>query len=152
MARRLAEQRQIRLQGKGTGIYGSITSKDLDALAATVGSAPAAGTRTPSAAAAAAPPPPPPPSAGPYTDIPLTNVRSVIAKRLLQSKTTIPHYYLTVDVCVDKLLALRKKMNDKMAKDGVKISVNDFIIKAVAMASLKVPEANSAWMDTFIRK
>lgn len=140
MAKRLAEQRNIRLQGKGTGLYDSITSADLDKLAAAS-----------PAVSAGAPMPAPAPGAA-YVDIPVTNIRQTIAKRLLASKTTIPHYYLTIDVEVDKLLALRNKINKKLEKSGQKVSVNDFIIKATAQALLKVPEANAAWMESFIRQ
>ncbi|XP_033161462.1 dihydrolipoyllysine-residue acetyltransferase component of pyruvate dehydrogenase complex, mitochondrial isoform X2 [Drosophila mauritiana] len=87
-----------------------------------------------------------------YEDIPVTNMRAVIAKRLLESKTQLPHYYVTVQCQVDKLLKFRAKVNKKYEKQGARVSVNDFIIKAVAIASLRVPEANSAWMDTVIRK
>ncbi|KAL3274517.1 hypothetical protein HHI36_015900 [Cryptolaemus montrouzieri] len=141
MAKRLAEQRDIRLQGKGTGLFDSITSADLDKLA---GAAPAA--------VAGAPTAPAPAPGAIYVDIPLTNIRQTIAKRLLASKTTIPHYYLTINVQVDKLVALRSKINKKLEKSGQKVSVNDFIIKAAAQALLKVPEANSVWMDSFIRQ
>lgn len=138
MAKRLAEQRNIRLQGRGTGLFGSITSGDLDSLS---GQAPAA----------VAPPPTPAPGQA-YVDLPVTNIRGVIAKRLLQSKQSIPHYYLTVEVNVDKLLALRARFNKKLEKEGVRLSVNDFIIKASALACKKVPEVNSSWLDTVIRQ
>ncbi|GLV38309.1 midline uncoordinated [Carabus blaptoides fortunei] len=137
MARRLAEQRQIRLQGKGTGLFDSITSKDLPAA----GAAPRPVTSHVPAAPGAA-----------YIDIPVTNIRGVIAKRLLESKTSIPHYYLTAELNVDKLMSTRARLNKSLEKDGVKLSVNDFIIKALALASKKVPEANSCWMDTVIRQ
>lgn len=65
---------------------------------------------------------------------------------------TIPHYYLTVDLSLDSIVALRKKMNELLEKEGVKLSINDFIIKASALACKKVPEANSSWMDSFIRQ
>lgn len=65
---------------------------------------------------------------------------------------TIPHYYLTVDLSMDEILKLRQKMNKSLEKEGVELTVTDFIVKATALASLKVPEANSAWMDTFIRQ
>ena len=65
---------------------------------------------------------------------------------------TIPHYYLSVDVCMDNVISLRKEFNELLAKDGIKISVNDFIIKASALACKKVPEANSSWLDTVIRQ
>ncbi|KAH6935013.1 hypothetical protein HPB50_002962 [Hyalomma asiaticum] len=77
---------------------------------------------------------------------------ATIAKRLLQSKQTIPHYYLSVDIKMDAVLKLRAEFNKMMEKDGVKISVNDFVIKATALASKKVPAANSSWQDTFIRE
>lgn len=122
--------------GQGSGIYGSITSKDLSALG--------------SASAASAPPAPISTGAG-YVDTPVSNTRAIIAKRLLESKVTIPHYYLTVDINVDKLTALRAKFNKNLEKDGVKLSFNDFVVKATALASKKVPEANSSWHGSFIR-
>lgn len=147
MAKKLAEQRQIRLEGKGTGLFGSITSSDLDKLAAgapTAGAAPAAPAAKQKSAVV--------PAGAAYIDIPLTNMRSVIAKRLLESKTTVPHYYVTIDINIDKLLALRQKINKKLEKQGPKVSVNDFIVKATALASLVHPEVNSAWMGTAIRQ
>ncbi|OQV21692.1 Dihydrolipoyllysine-residue acetyltransferase component of pyruvate dehydrogenase complex, mitochondrial [Hypsibius exemplaris] len=87
-----------------------------------------------------------------YQDIPMTNMRQIIAKRLLQSKQTVPHYYLSVDVVLDDVVNLRKELNTLLEKDKVKISMNDFIIKASALACKKVPQTNSAWMDTFIRQ
>uniref|UniRef100_A0AAQ5XI14 Acetyltransferase component of pyruvate dehydrogenase complex n=1 Tax=Amphiprion ocellaris TaxID=80972 RepID=A0AAQ5XI14_AMPOC len=71
----------------------------------------------------------------------------VIAQRLMQSKQTIPHYYLSLDVNMDQVLELRKELNE-----NIKLSVNDFIIKASALACLKVPECNSSWLDTVIRQ
>uniref|UniRef100_A0A336M4C6 dihydrolipoyllysine-residue acetyltransferase n=1 Tax=Culicoides sonorensis TaxID=179676 RepID=A0A336M4C6_CULSO len=156
MAKRLAEAQKLRLQGRGSGLYGSLTSKDLGKLQSAA--AAAASAPQPSAAASApgqAPAPSGPvkvPAGAAYVDIPVTNIRGVIAKRLLESKTTIPHYYLTVDCCMDEIVALRARLNKKLEKEGVKLSVNDFIIKAAAMACKKVPEANSAWMNTFIRQ
>lgn len=87
-----------------------------------------------------------------YTDIPLTNMRSVIAKRLIESKTTIPHYYVFQNCCVDKLIDLRKKWNKKLEKQKVRLSINDFIMKAVACASMRVPEVNSSWTGNAIRQ
>ncbi|EDX04092.1 dihydrolipoyllysine-residue acetyltransferase component of pyruvate dehydrogenase complex, mitochondrial isoform X2 [Drosophila simulans] len=124
MAKRLAEAQQLRLQGQKPAAK--------PAAAAPAKAPKAAGTR--------------------YEDIPVTNMRAVIAKRLLESKTQLPHYYVTVQCQVDKLLKFRAKVNKKYEKQGARVSVNDFIIKAVAIASLRVPEANSAWMDTVIRK
>ncbi|GFN89440.1 acetyltransferase component of pyruvate dehydrogenase complex [Plakobranchus ocellatus] len=88
-----------------------------------------------------------------FVDMPLSNMRQVIAKRLTLSKQTIPHYYLNIDVNVDKILSIRKQLNLSQDRTkGKKISVNDFIIKASALACKKVPEANSAWMGDFIRQ
>jgi pyruvate dehydrogenase E2 component (dihydrolipoamide acetyltransferase) len=87
-----------------------------------------------------------------FSDIQLTSMRRTIAKRLTESKQTIPHYYLTIDARIDELLRLRTEMNKSLEKEGVKISVNDFIIKASALSCLQVPEVNSAWFETFIRQ
>lgn len=120
--------------GKGTGLFGSITSSDLAALGAAAPTpAPVGVPGAPSAV----------PSASPYVDIPVTSMRATIAKRLLQSKQTVPHYYLTVEINVDKLQAVRAKFNKKLEKQGVKLSVNDFIIKAVGAASRKVSTTDS---------
>ncbi|OWR51854.1 dihydrolipoyllysine-residue acetyltransferase component of pyruvate dehydrogenase complex, mitochondrial isoform X2 [Danaus plexippus] len=136
MARRLAELKNMRLGGQGSGLYGSLKSGDLAAAG------------QPAAAAA-----PPAPGAA-YTDIPLTSMREAIAKRLSLSKQTIPHYQLTVIANVEKLLEMRKRINEKLQADksDVKISVNDFILKAVASACKRVPTVNSHWMETFIRQ
>ena len=85
-------------------------------------------------------------------DIPVSNIRSVIAKRLLESKQTIPHYYLSVDIKMDEVLALREQFNKVLEKEKLKLSVNDIIIKAMAMACVKVPEGNSAWLGDVIRQ
>jgi pyruvate dehydrogenase E2 component (dihydrolipoamide acetyltransferase) len=87
-------------------------------------------------------------------EIPLDGMRKTIARRLTESKQTVPHFYLTIDCEIDELLATRKRLNAKLADrpDGVKISVNDFIIKASALALIQVPEANASWTDTAIRQ
>jgi pyruvate dehydrogenase E2 component (dihydrolipoamide acetyltransferase) len=92
------------------------------------------------------------PAGAAYIDIPVSNVRGVIAKRLLESKNQIPHYYLTVDCNVDKILELRARFNKTLEKKGSKLSVNDFVIKAAAIACKKVPEVNSAWLGNVIRQ
>ncbi|XP_073820791.1 dihydrolipoamide S-acetyltransferase muc isoform X2 [Musca autumnalis] len=122
MAKKLAEAQQLRLEG--------------------MAAAPSVG--------AAAPAPVAP--QGGYIDIPVSNIRGVIAKRLLESKQQIPHYYVTVECQVDNLMKLREKINKKYEKQGVKVSVNDFIIKATAIACRKVPESNSYWMGNVIRQ
>jgi len=86
-----------------------------------------------------------------YTDIPNSQIRKIIASRLQESKQTIPHYYLTMELQVDKLLKLREELNQQ-ANGGYKLSVNDFIIKASSLALRKVPEVNSSWRETVIRR
>lgn len=81
-------------------------------------------------------------SAGDFVDMETTQIRKVIAERLSYSKQNIPHYYVTVSVQVDKLLALRARLNKQSTS---KISVNDMVMKATSMAALKVPETNSSW-------
>merc|ERR1712000_633907 len=86
-----------------------------------------------------------------YEDIPNNNIRKVVASRLTESKQTIPHYYLTVDFCVDKLEQIRGELNNR-ANGKYKLSFNDFVIKASAMAMRKVPEVNSTWNEKSIRR
>ena len=87
-------------------------------------------------------------SAPTFEDVPISNIRKVIAERLVFSKQNIPHFYLNTQCNVDKLIKLREKLN-KISP--VKISFNDIVIKACSIACMKVPEANSSWHDTFIR-
>ncbi|NXE38211.1 ODP2 dehydrogenase, partial [Ptilorrhoa leucosticta] len=144
LAKKLAAEKGIDLtQVKGTGPDGRITKKDVESFVPSK-AVPAAAPGAVPAAVAAAP-------EGTFTDIPISNIRRVIAQRLMQSKQTIPHYYLSIDVNMGKVLVLRKELN-KEVSDNIKLSVNDFIIKASALACLKVPEANSSWMDTVIRQ
>ncbi len=149
-AKRLAAERGIDLfQIKsGSGMDGMITSRDVENFKVAPAAAPAAGF----------------PAAMPlgggfptgdhmvYTDADTTNMRKVIAKRLQQSKHEIPHYYLTVECNMDDILKFRSDINKTYEKEGVKLSVNDFIIKATALASKRVPQCNSAWMDSYIRE
>jgi pyruvate dehydrogenase E2 component (dihydrolipoamide acetyltransferase) len=81
----------------------------------------------------------------PFTEIPVERMRAIIARRLTESKQTVPHFYLRCQVRLDALLELRVEMNASLAARGVKISVNDFIIKALALALQVVPDANVAW-------
>ena len=85
-----------------------------------------------------------------YTPQPNTSMRKTIARRLSQAKQTIPHFYLSLDCSVDRLLQVRKELNDRSPTEGpgsYKLSVNDFIIKAAAVALRRVPAANAAWTD-----
>lgn len=89
------------------------------------------------------------PISAPHTEIPLTNMRKVIARRLTQAKATVPHFYLELDCEIDALLDLRETLNSQSG-GRYKLSVNDFVIKAAAMALRQVPEANTAWTDDAI--
>ncbi|XP_046478907.1 dihydrolipoyllysine-residue acetyltransferase component of pyruvate dehydrogenase complex [Neodiprion pinetum] len=141
LARRLAGEKGLSLQGlKGSGLYASVTSKDLAGASA---AAPSSSVGAPTSAPAAG---------GVYTDIPVSNIRGVIAKRLLESKQNIPHYYLTVDIKMDAALQMREQFNKMLEKEQVKLSVNDIIIKGIAMASKKVPDGNTAWLGDVIRQ
>ena len=86
----------------------------------------------------------------PYHEEKVTQMRKVIARRLTESKQTVPHFYLTVDCELDALLKLRKELNAQGEASGVKLSVNDLIIKAVAAALKKVPQANASWAEDAI--
>jgi len=151
-ARKLASEKNVPLnQIKGSGPNGRVVLSDIERFLSSgeiskYGTTPAPAS-TP--ATAVAPKQASAPDAG-YIDIPLNNIRRVIASRLTSSKQTVPHYYLTVEINVDKLLKLRSEFNKK--NENGKLSVNDFIIKAAAKALLKVPEVNSSWQNDFIRQ
>ncbi|KAM4703508.1 dihydrolipoyllysine-residue acetyltransferase component of pyruvate dehydrogenase complex, mitochondrial [Rhinophrynus dorsalis] len=151
LAKKLAAEKGIDVkQVKGTGPDGRITKKDIESFV------PPKVAPAPAAIPTPAPTPPSPAVAavptGVFTDIPISNIRRVIAQRLMQSKQTIPHYYLSIDINMGEILQLRKELNEVTKSENIKLSVNDFIIKASALACLKVPEANSSWMDTVIRQ
>ncbi len=134
LVRRLARERGLDLAGvQGTGPDGRIVRRDIDALAS----------HAPAPAAPVAASPQGAPSAEPEL-IPHSRMRTTIARRLTESKSTVPHFYLTADCRVDRLLKLRREIN---SIDGVKISVNDLVVKAVAAAFADVPEANTTWSD-----
>jgi pyruvate dehydrogenase E2 component (dihydrolipoamide acetyltransferase) len=83
--------------------------------------------------------------------VPVSNIRGIIAKRLVESKTQIPHFYLDIEVDAGPLLELRQQLNTALEKDGVKLSVNDFILKACAEALRRVPAVNCSWEGTAVR-
>ena len=142
LARRIAEQKGVDLAGvTGSGPRGRIIKADVEGLE--TGAAPAKAEGSSPAASA----PPKPATLGgdldaPYEATKLNNVRKVIARRLTEAKQTIPHIYLTVDVRLDALLDLRKQLNSSLEADGVKLSVNDLLIKALARALQRVPACN----------
>ena len=140
LARRLAEQRGVDLAGlTGSGPGGRIVKADVDGAAGKPAAAP-------TAAPAAAPAPGPAPSYAvpeiPHEVAKLSNMRKTIARRLTESKQNVPHIYLTVDVRLDALLKLRGELNASLESRGVKLSVNDLMIKALAAALIEVPECN----------
>jgi pyruvate dehydrogenase E2 component (dihydrolipoamide acetyltransferase) len=154
LARRMAKQKGIDIATLlGSGPHGRIVLKDVET--ARPGAAPAP---KPAAAPAFAPPPSDEQvlklfAEGSYELVPHDGMRKVIARRLTESKQTIPHFYVSVDVTIDQLLDLRERLNlqapkDKEGKPVWKVSVNDFIIKAMAMALVKVPDANVSWTES----
>ena len=152
LARRMAQQAGLDLgQVRGSGPGGRIVKHDIEAAIAGGGAKTAA--PKPAAPIAAAPMPAQAalPTAGypPFDFVPASTMRKTIARRLTEAKQTIPHFYLSIDCEIDKLLALRKELN--ASDEKLKISVNDLIIKACAVALMKVPAANAAWTDDGIR-
>ena len=155
LARRLAEAQGIDLATlKGSGPNGRIVRADLGQAAG--GSAQVA---APAPGVAAAPSAPAPPSSSkpfesniPHEASKLSNMRKTIARRLTESKQQVPHIYLTVDIRLDALLALRGELNASLKPRGIKLSVNDLLIKALALALIEVPECNVSFAgDTLIR-
>jgi pyruvate dehydrogenase E2 component (dihydrolipoamide acetyltransferase) len=159
LARRLAKEAGIEIaRVQGSGPHGRIIARDIAAAREGKGLAPAAPGAAPAAAAAA---PIQAPSddkiralfeQGTYEVVPHDNMRKIIAQRLQQAKQTIPHYYLTVDCDIGKLTAAREEINaaapkDKDGKPAFKLSVNDFVIKALALALQQVPDANVTWTE-----
>jgi pyruvate dehydrogenase E2 component (dihydrolipoamide acetyltransferase) len=133
---------------RGSGPHGRIVKTDIEAALA--GGAPAAAPAPAPSAAPAVPVGGGPPAKQladllgmAYRQEALTNVRKTIARRLTEAKQTVPHFYLTIDCRVDDLLKARKEINGRF--DGVKVSVNDFVIKAVALCLKQVPAANASW-------
>jgi len=171
LARRLAKEGGLDLTAiKGTGPHGRIIERDVKAAIAAGPQAKAA--PAPAAAAPAAAPAPVAAAAaapglsvgmsdetikkffpaGSYEEVPHDSMRKTIARRLVEAKQTIPHFYLTVDCELDALLALREQVNatapkDKDGKPAFKVSVNDFIIKGLALALIQVPDANVTWTE-----
>lgn len=150
LARRLAEQRGIDLGGvKGSGPGGRIVKADLDEAGEKAPKAPAAVQATSAAAPATMAVAP---GDIPHEAIKLSNMRKTIARRLTESKQTVPHYYLTIDCNLDALLKLRGELNAGLEARGVKLSVNDLLIKALGAALVEVPDANVQFAgDTLLK-
>jgi len=171
LAKRIAKDGGIDIASiRGSGPQGRVVEKDVRAALAGGGAKPAA-----APAAAAAPAPAAKPAApqlaqsmgadqvkamfeaGTYEEVPLDGMRKTIAKRLVESKQTVPHFYLALDCELDALMALREQINnaaskDKDGKPAYKLSVNDFVIKALAIALQRVPNANAVWAEDRILK
>ncbi len=131
LARRLAKEADLDLASiTGTGPNGRIIKRDIE-------SAPARGAAPPGAQ--------PPQVPGGYDLVPLDGMRKVIAARMTESFRDVPHFPLTIDCHLDALLSARKAINEAAADDGIKISVNDFIIRACALALKKEPAANASY-------
>tara|TARA_R110002072_G_scaffold65908_1_gene162882 strand:+ start:4185 stop:5555 length:1371 start_codon:yes stop_codon:yes gene_type:complete len=156
LARKIADENNINLATiTGTGPSGRITKKDVEGAMnnQNTGGATAAPAAQPAAQAqtsAPTPSPMPMPAVGATLEsktVPLNTMRTVIAKRLVESKTTIPHYQVTVSARMDALNALRAELNEQLAPQGVKLSVNDFLVRACAIAMHQHPFVNSSWVD-----
>jgi pyruvate dehydrogenase E2 component (dihydrolipoamide acetyltransferase) len=161
LAKKIAEEAGLDLgRVEGTGPSGRITKQDVEAVIARGGPAevlpamprPGAADKAAALAAAQVAPTPavmvPPPGAM-LTGrvVTLSNMRRTIAKRLVESKTSIPHYQVTVDAEMDALQTLRKQLNDQLESQGVKLSVNDFLVRACALAMHQHPFVNSRWVE-----
>jgi pyruvate dehydrogenase E2 component (dihydrolipoamide acetyltransferase) len=138
LARRMAAEAGVAIGGvAGSGPGGRVVKRDIEAAAAA----------PPAAFAAAAV------QAGPEVDeIPVTQMRKTIAKRLVTSIGPVPTFYLTIEVDAARLLAARETVNRRLEKDGIKASINDFVVKAVAVALARHPEVNAQWAETVIRR
>jgi len=147
-AKKLAKEKGVDLQavaastGKGASTDSIVQGSDVEAWLA-------AGAPVPASAPAAAAPVAP---SAPSTGVPVSGMRATIARRLVEAKSTVPEYYLSVDVQMDAISELRSTLNAALAASGSKLSVNDFIIKASALACQQVPECNSQWAGDVIRQ
>ncbi|MBM6581475.1 pyruvate dehydrogenase complex dihydrolipoamide acetyltransferase [Microvirga sp. BT689] len=171
LAKRIAREAGIDIGSiQGSGPHGRVVEKDVRAALQGGGAKPAPALAATGAPAPAAKPAAPQlaPSmgadqvkamfeAGSYEEVPLDGMRKTIAKRLVESKQTVPHFYLSLDCELDALMALREQINaaagkDKDGKPAYKLSVNDFVIKALAIALQRVPAANAVWAEDRILK
>jgi len=171
LAKRIAREAGIDIGSvQGSGPHGRVVEKDVRAALQGGGAKPAAAPTAAAGPAPAAKPAAPQlaPSmgadqvkamfeAGSYEELPLDGMRKTIAKRLVESKQTVPHFYLSLDCELDALMALREQINsaagkDKDGKPAYKLSVNDFVIKALAIALQRVPNANAVWAEDRILK
>ena len=148
LARRIAEQKGIDLAGvAGSGPNGRIVKADIESLQPGTATAAPKGAEAAQATAAGLP------DFGiPFEDIKLSGMRKTIARRLTESKQQVPHIYLTVDVRLDALLKLRGELNEALSARGVKLSVNDLLIKALGVALMQVPSCNVSFAGDVLRQ
>jgi pyruvate dehydrogenase E2 component (dihydrolipoamide acetyltransferase) len=150
LARRLAVENGIDLGALSpSGPHGRLIARDVETALAKLGRMPAAAApqqpavmRGPGADRVKALYDP-----GSYEEIPLDGMRRTIAARLIEAKQTVPHFYLTSDVTLERVMAVRSEMNATAGDDAQKLSINDFVIKALATALQRVPAANAVWAD-----
>ncbi len=156
LAKKIAAQNNLNVAGlAGSGPHGRIVKADVLAAVANPAllqakAAPSSVSRPPSSGFTGGTPS----RTGPLQEdrtVPATNMRATIAKRLLEAKTTIPHFYLEIEVDAEPLLAVRAQLNEGLAAEGVKLSVNDFVLKASAEALRRVPGVNASWTGTGIQ-
>jgi pyruvate dehydrogenase E2 component (dihydrolipoamide acetyltransferase) len=155
LAKRIAADKGIDLAlVQGTGPNGRIVKEDVEGFTPGAAAAPAPAATAATAAATPAPAPTPAPAiegGAPFAEEKLSGVRKVIARRLTESKQTVPHFYLTIDIRLDPLLELRAQLNKSLEPDGVKLSVNDLLIKALARALIRVPQCNVSYHGDTLR-
>ena len=149
LARRLAARLDLELaQLSGSGSDGRVTKADIEAVVSPQVNVPASQSAVPALVMLETPAHPQEPE---FELQPLNNVRRTTARRLTEAKQTIPHFYLSTDCKVDQLLAFREDLG-KDTEGRFRLSVNDLILKAVAIALCKVPEANASWTDVGIKQ
>jgi pyruvate dehydrogenase E2 component (dihydrolipoamide acetyltransferase) len=152
LARRLAQAQNIDLSAlQGSGPGGRIVRADVDAAAGKASPAPTAAPAAPALGTHLVMPGPIE-QAIPHEEVKLSNIRKTIARRLTEAKQQVPHIYLTVDIQLDALLKLRSELNAGLESRGVKLSVNDLLIKALAQALVEVPECNVAFAGDHMLK
>jgi pyruvate dehydrogenase E2 component (dihydrolipoamide acetyltransferase) len=152
LAKRMAADKGIDLaEVTGSGPNGRIVKNDVEGFTPSAVEMPA-----PTASAPALTPSSTPAHAieggAPFAEEKLSGVRKVIARRLTESKQTVPHFYLTIDIRLDPLLELRAQLNKSLEPDGVKLSVNDLLIKALARALIRVPQCNVSYHGDTLRR
>jgi pyruvate dehydrogenase E2 component (dihydrolipoamide acetyltransferase) len=153
LARRLAAEAGLEIGGvQGSGPGGRVVKRDIEAAMQEGGPQAAAPEAGAEAAQTAPAPAPAAAAAGEYRDVPLTQMRKTIAKRLATSIGPVPTFYLSVEVDATEMMSMRGRINERFKDEGVKVSPNDLIIKAVAMALTRHPMVNAAWTDSAIRQ